>query len=223
MSRSKGKRENRKLRELIRKYKDQGYEIYADHLKFERPRSIAGVVPDLIVKKGDQEIIIEIASDENLPYLEDKLKHLSEYAASHEGTRFDLVITNPRPKISYRERSISYEYVLGELQRNLLREARQLYDQGRFESSFLILCRVLESLIKELALKKKIIAPHKRVLISQLNNMLFEKRVLSRDDFIFVKEILDYRNKIVHRLLRIEKERVREYIDFVSTLLKTIR
>lgn len=223
MNSLKGKREIKKLHELIRKYKSQGYEIYADYLDFERPRNIREFVPDLIVKKGDQEIIIEIASDESLPNLEEKLRQLSEYAADRRGTRFDLIITNPRPKISYREKINSCEYLLGDLQRNFLREARHLYNRHRFETSFVILCRVLESLMKELALKKKIIRPHEKISINQLNDMLFERRVLSRDDFIFVQEILNYRNKIVHHLQRIEKKRVQEYIDFVSTLLKTIR
>lgn len=223
MNELKGKREIRKLRELIRKYKSQGYEIYADYPEFERPQSIAGVVPDLIVKKGDQEIIIEITSDESLPNLEEKLRQLSEYAAARRGTRFDLVITNPRPKISYREKINSCEYLLGDLQRNFLREARHLYNRRHFETSFLILCRVLESIMKELALKKKIIRPREKISINQLNDILSERRVLSRDDFTFIQEIFNYRNKIVHRLQKIEKGRVQEYINFVSTLLKTIR
>jgi len=223
LSKSKRKREVRRLRELIRKYKNEGYEIYADYLDFKKPQSIAGVVPDLIVRKGDQEIIIEVISDESLKRLEDKLKRLSEYAERHEGTRFDLVVTNPRPRLPYQERIKSCEYLLRNLQRNLLREARQQYSQHHFEFSFLILCMILESLIKELAIRKKIIPIREKMSISQLIDVLFERGILSRDDFAFVQDMLDYRNKVIHGLKHIQKERLHEYIDFVSTLLKTIR
>jgi len=223
LSKSKGKREIRRLRELIRKYKNEGYEIYANYLGFKKPQSIAGVIPDLIVRKGDQKIIIEVISDESLNRLEDKVKRLSEYAERHEGTRFDLVLTNPRPRLPYQERIKSCEYLLGNLQRNLLHEAKQQYSQRNFEFSFLILCIILESLIKELAIRKKIVPIHEKMSISQLVDMLSERGVLSRDDFAFVQKMLDYRNKVIHGLQQIEKECLHEYIDFVSILLKTIR
>ena len=223
MSQFKGKREIRKLRELIRRYKNEGYAIYADYMDYERPESVGGFIPDLVVKKGDQVIIIEIASDKSLPHLGDKLNRLSEYASSQRGTRFDLVVTNPRPRISYKEKIISSEYLLKDLQRKLFREIRRLYDQRDYETSFLILIKVLESVMKELAVKRKIVTPRRKVSISQLNNILFERRVLSRDDFSFVQEILNYRNRIIHHPQRIEKDRLLDYINFVSTLLKTVK
>ena len=223
MNKLKGKRELKRLKELIREYKRQGYEIYANYLDFERPRNIGEFVPDLIVRKGDQEVIIEVTSDESLRHLQDKLKRLSEYAADHDRTRFDLIITNPRPIRSREEKLASCKYLLEDLQRSLLREIRKQYDKENFQVSFLILCQLLESLLKELALKKKIVEPSKKISIRQLNSILFESKALSSDDFLYVKALLNYRNRIIHYVEKIEKDRLREYIDFVSSLLKTVR
>lgn len=91
------KREREKTAEIAREYQKQGYKVFADLLGYERPYSISGFVPDVIAKVGDRVIITEIKASGSLKAKNKAIKQLARYAKEHPGTRFDLVVTNPRP------------------------------------------------------------------------------------------------------------------------------
>jgi len=91
------KREREKTAEIAREYREQGYKVFADIPGYERPYSISGFVPDVIAKIGDRVIIIEIKTSGSLKTKSNAIKQLARYAKEHPGTRFDLVVTNPKP------------------------------------------------------------------------------------------------------------------------------
>ena len=223
---SKEVQERKKLRELIRMYKREGYEICADYLGYEKPRVIAGIVPDLIVRKGDREIIVEIVSDKSLPHLVNKLKLLSDYAAQHRGKSFDLVVTNPKARRSYisiEDRKLFYEYLLEDLEGKLFLEVKKLYERGYFEASFRVLFRLLGSFLRKIAYEKRVVQLKRKMSTREVNSMLFENNILTKDDFVFIKKMIDYRNEVIHHRKLIQKRRLENYIDFVSTLLKSAK
>jgi hypothetical protein len=99
--------ERRKLLELIREYSKLGYEVYAEYKGYPRPYKIGEFVPDLILKKGNQMIIVEIATKQDLRDLSKKTEQFARYAEEHDSARFDLVLTNPKHRLSQKEKEIS--------------------------------------------------------------------------------------------------------------------
>lgn len=91
-------RERRRIARLAQDYKAQGYQVYTELAGSEAPESIVGVRPDLVAKKGDETIIIEVKTRETTEVGREKIEKLARYAESVPGTRFDIVMTNPRPK-----------------------------------------------------------------------------------------------------------------------------
>jgi len=226
MIQNKGIQERRKMRELIRMYKREGYEIEADYKDYGRPRPISGIVPDLVVKKDNREIIVEIVSDKSWPHLVEKMKILSEYAEKHVGTSFNLIITNPRTKrlhLSSEERELACEYLLKDLESKLLLEVRRLYDRGQTEASLLILFRLLGALLRRIACDRRLKPPKKVMSTKEANLLLYENRILTRDDFVFINRIIRRRNDLIHRRKPVIRHLLKSYIEFISTLKKSIK
>jgi hypothetical protein len=84
-----------KARALANHYKSKGFKVSSEHGNFARPRMIAGVRPDIVARKGNKVLIIEVKSNATLTRSATALRKLSQFAKSKPGYRFDLVITNP--------------------------------------------------------------------------------------------------------------------------------
>jgi len=81
---------------LIKKYRSKGYRVFAEHPKCTSPRSISKFKPDLIVKKGNQTIIIEVKTKKSIKANKKVIISLAAYAKKRPNVRFDLAITNPK-------------------------------------------------------------------------------------------------------------------------------
>ena len=86
-----------RISKLARDYKNLGYQVFAELTGYKSPDVISGVKPDLVAKKGDETIIIEVKTRDTTKSNKDKIEQLARYADSRPGTRFDFVMTNPRP------------------------------------------------------------------------------------------------------------------------------
>lgn len=222
MNRSNQALERRKLRELIREYSKLGYEVYAEFKGYPRPDKIGDFTPDLILKKGDQKIIVEIATSRDLKSLGKKFEQLAGFAEDHENVRFDIVLTNPKPRLSEEEKRISKEVLLNDIQNRLLEDTKELYEMGYYDASLLMLSVLLENALREFAIKKKAIEIHEEVPTMKLVSLLGEKGIISKSNLISIKILTDYRNRIIHKSYRPDKQKVREMLDFVSYFAKRV-
>lgn len=216
------KLEMRKLRDLIKEYSSLGYEVFAEYKSFQKPEAIGDFTPDLIVKKDDQTIIVEIATKSKLPSLNEKMKQLSQYAAENENVRFDIVLTNPKPRLSREEKKILNETLLSDAQQQLFLESRELYEKGYYESSYLVLNILFDIILRKFAIKNKVIEIQEEVPIMNLANLLFESRKISRDNLMSIKRFQECRNRIIHYFYRPEKQELQEYINFVSHFIDRV-
>jgi Holliday junction resolvase len=91
------KREREKTAEIARVYQKQGYKVFANLPGYEKPYRISGFIPDIIVKTEDKVIVIEIKSSGSLETKNHAIKQLALYAKENPKTRFDIVVTNPKP------------------------------------------------------------------------------------------------------------------------------
>ncbi len=90
-------REQIRIYKLAREYKNRGYQVFAELEGYESPDTISGIKPDLVAKKGDETVIIEVKTRDTTKSSRNRIEQLARYAEDIPGTRFDFVMTNPRP------------------------------------------------------------------------------------------------------------------------------
>ena len=90
-------RQTARISKLARDYKNDGYQVFAELTGYDSPDVISGVRPDLVAKKGDETIIIEVKTRDTARSNKNKIEQLAHYADNNPGIRFDFVMTNPRP------------------------------------------------------------------------------------------------------------------------------
>jgi hypothetical protein len=209
-------REKRRLRNLIKEYSEMGYEAYAELKGYPSPEVIEGNSPDLILKKGNKIIIIEIASTQDLKRLSDKIQVLAKYADKRENVRFDVVLSNPNPRLSEKEKIKSKEILLDDIQTRLYREANQSYSEGFYRGSFLCLTVLLENLLQQKAIEKKAISISDKITMNKLLYVLRTNRIISDSNFKTINNFVKIRNKVVHQGFEPTKETTDELFKFVS-------
>ena len=67
-------------------YENQGYKVKVDLPGGSKPKKIGGHIPDLIAKKGKQEVIVEIETRESVSKDKDQQDAFKEYT-SRKSTR----------------------------------------------------------------------------------------------------------------------------------------
>lgn len=89
---------DRKVREIARELKKDGYSVKADVGRYVRPASIgkARRRPDVEATKAGRRIIIEVETPRSLKTDKEQIKTFIRHAAHKKNTTFDIVVTKPR-------------------------------------------------------------------------------------------------------------------------------
>ncbi len=93
--------EHRRVLRLAREYRRHGYDVTVYPEAEALPSALAKYPFDLIAKADDRVIAVEVRTRENLTLngLED-LRRMTEKVNQVPGWDFELVVTNPRPRVS---------------------------------------------------------------------------------------------------------------------------
>ena len=89
---------HRKVRELSRELKKDGYTVKADIRGYQRPRPIgkARVRPDIVATKSGTTRIVEVETPSSLTRDKEQLKTFVRSAVHRKRTTLDIVVTRPR-------------------------------------------------------------------------------------------------------------------------------
>ena len=90
---------DRKVKEIARDLKKQGYSVKADVGRYTRPSSIGKYKrrPDIeAVAKSGQRRIIEVETPKSLRTDREQIKTFIRHATHKKRTSFDIVVTKPR-------------------------------------------------------------------------------------------------------------------------------
>ena len=147
-------REYKKIVQLARDYSDQGYKVLANISGYDSPDLIGNWEPDIIILKDENIIIIEVTTSESRKENKEKIKYLAEYAKSHKNIQFDLVVTNPRPKSSNKNRLKTLEEEFSFLEKSLLNNLEETVRSNRIEIAIVLAYHLLEKLLLQAAAKK---------------------------------------------------------------------
>jgi|GEM_PF-4795661 len=100
MSKGAPEREHRRVLQLAREYRSKGYQVACEEvLPYSDLRA------DLIARKDDEVIVIEVKTSASLASAKNDVVRLASQVAKIPGARFDLVLTNPRKAAGHREAS----------------------------------------------------------------------------------------------------------------------
>jgi hypothetical protein len=212
------------LKELIDEYSRSGYEILADYRDYKRPPKIGDYEPDLVIRKGNQEIVIEIVSKEQMKGVKRKLEHFARYADATKDVRFDIVLTNPRHRIVKQESDTTYREILRLTQRYLTVDVNVAYRRRQYNAAFYLLYDLLKSLLIEVAMKNSVpLREGRSTSLRTINDSLKEVNLIKKENYDAVRKIIAARNTMVHHGLEPGFQISRDYLDNARELVKALR
>lgn len=188
--------EKRKVAQLAQEYTAKGYDVFTELPRYKAPYQIRGCKPDLIAKRGDEIIIIEVKTSDSVKKSKDVITQLAQYAKEVPGARFDLVITNPRPSSSVELGALEAE--LGTIREGLLSDINEAIKQNRMDSVLLLAVRLLEGMLARLAIRQSVYVPLKQWNLASLSSRLANANVISQSVLEFANKLYRQRNALIH-------------------------
>jgi len=186
--------EKRKIASLARQYESEGYEVAMEPLSSSMLPQFRNYRPDLLVRKGEEVILIEVVSGKTSKEKQDAIEYFARYAKEQKGVRFDLVVTNTRktiPQKQYRDSKLL----------KLLRERTvKAIDETvhSYPAASIILCSLLvENLLKGLQSDESGL-PDRNISMIELAHQLQERQIISKSAQNFVAQLWEVRNKLFH-------------------------
>ncbi len=211
-------REREKIAALAREYMARGYDVLADIPIYESLAPIEGIRPDLVAKRGDEIVIVEVETSESLKKNKYIIAKLARYAKDIPGVRFDLVVTNPKPQSLVQVKANALQEQLRAMQEGLLTEIQEALEHDRPDLVVILGSRLLEQLLLRAAAKKSMRLPSpKERSLSALSRELASKNVVSQTIVEFASELQQYRNAIVHGKAQIS---IKDAVDIHRKLTK---
>jgi hypothetical protein len=185
--------ERERLLQLAEEYRDKGYEISFHPNPEDLPDFLRNYRPDMIVRRGDEAVIIEVKSRRSLNSSSRQyLQNLAQSVEQHPGWRFELVMTNPEDVVysSRAESSLQQSEIETRLQ-----VARQLATQHP-ESAILYSWSLVEATLR-------LVAEHEGMSLQRLDSLYLVKQlvtegVISRPEYQLLMDALSLRNAIAH-------------------------
>jgi REase_AHJR-like len=187
--------EERKVASLARQYQERGYKVFANLKGYERPQRLGQYEPDLIVERGDERIVIEVVSGMTMKDQHQAIVDLARRAASEKGMRFDLVVTNPRR--AKKDKATSAIRQLRRLENNLLDALDFAVERQQVVTFFVVSGVVIDHLVGRLW-EDRVSGPIDGYDPVRLASQLFERKLISKSAFDFIKELWTLRNAAIH-------------------------
>jgi uncharacterized protein YutE (UPF0331/DUF86 family) len=222
-------REQRKIKELAREYEEKGFEVLVEPNKNLLPNFLKNYQPDLVLKKGDLNVVVEVKTSETIKNSE-YLKELAAKINSIENWKFELVITNPRVKDNLRN-SKYQEFSLSEIESRLNKLSKGV-DKNFIEPHFLYAWSLFEATSRAILKAEQ---PKVEIKLNPIANIkqLYSYGIIGRIDYEWLNNISEMRNHIVHghpiqnsvikesdlnKLIRMTEDFIKEIKTFMPTI-----
>lgn len=211
--------ERERLLKLAEEYRDKGYEVSFHPNPEVLPDFLRHYRPDMMVRRGDEAVIIEVKSRRSLNSSSRQyLQNLAQSVEEHPGWRFELVMTNPEDLDYSLKAKNSLEQPEIETR---LPVARQLAIQHP-ESAILYSWSLVEATLR-------LVTEHEGLSLQRLDPLYLVKQlvtegVISRPEYQLLMDALSLRNAIAHgfKTSQLTQEFVYELIDITEQLLKAL-
>ena len=211
--------ERERLLKLAQEYRQKGYEVFFHPNPEELPDFLNNYRPDMIVRRGEENVVIEVKSRSSLNSSSNQyLGNLAQAVEKHPGWRFELVMTNPEDTMYSPKAEASLQEHEIESQLQL---ARQLITQHP-ESAILYSWSLVEATLRLIAQKEELSLQRFDPLY--LIKQLATEGVISKSEYQLLMDALPLRNSIAHgfKTTQITQNYVYELIELTEQLLRTL-
>lgn len=189
--------EKKKTAQIAEQYRRLGYQVYANLPGYDRPPAFEQVTPDLVAKKGRETIIIEIKTRDSAKRHKNQLDQLARYAKEMPGVRFDLVMTNPSPKLRTSYRALREE--LRSIKHGLITEIDKALNQENAALAVTLISRLFEAFLIRIAEQNSIHPKPDQAVSPYLAKVLADKNIISPAVMQLSNYLSEVRNTAVHR------------------------
>jgi hypothetical protein len=179
------------LRKIAQQYRKEGYDVATSPDKRELgDLSDSGI--DLLARRGKEVVAVRVLSRGDI-YDIQEIETLTRRVQSRRGWRFDVVVVSPDDDAEIPRNGSA----LGQSEiRSLAAEARTGLRAGTLRSSFLIAWTAFEAAMRDVAGREGI--PVDRDSPQLLTKTLYSNGLMSKKDYLLVKQSLQMRNALVH-------------------------
>ena len=188
MSVESDRRKNFRLKKIAAKYRNQGYEVTVEPSAERLPPELQEFRPDLIATSANDRVIVEVRSHRSFAAPPD-MSRLAQ-VAERLGWHFELAVTNPRDKMQTEVERLDTQKT-----RWRVHEATLLEASGHSEAAFLLLWSSFEAgarhWLGDRAVRRTESTP-------RLVKTLYSLGGLTQDEFEFLQDATDDRNRLVH-------------------------
>lgn len=213
------KLEREQLLKLAENYRQKGYEIFLHPNLEDLPDFLKNYRPDLIVRRGEESVVIEVKSRASLnSYSDQYLQNLAQAVEKHPGWRFEFVMINPED-ITYSPKSE------GSLQKHDIESQLQVVKQlttQHLDSAMLYCWSLVEATLRLITEKEKLSL--QRLDPLYLVKQLATEGVISQSEYRLLMDAISFRNPIAHgfKTTQLTQNFVYELIEITEKFLKDL-
>ena len=182
--------------EVADQYRSEGYKVVVAPASNEVPDFARGNGIDLIAYKGEEKVIIEVTTREDLQR-DPNIVQMARIANEQPGWRLDLVVLNPadsQDKVPLG----ALEPPLEQIDRTL-ESAERLVETGELPSALMVAWAALEAALRQSARSADITIKSYSALF--LLGALYSEGLLERGEFDSLSEALKIRNTVAHGMI----------------------
>jgi len=186
-------REHQRLRDVARKYRQRGYEVWIEPHPDQLPDFLAPFRVDILARNSDENVIVEVRTQASLTAAPE-LDGIAQALHNKPSWRFELVVTNPRDRSVLQFQDVTSLDHLDITYR--LQEARQLSAQEHGEAALLLTWSATEALLRYIADVEAVsVVQHDP---SQVTKSLFVYGVLDKEQYQVLQDGMQARNLVAH-------------------------
>jgi len=185
-------RERQRVHNLAEEYRSKGYEVIEEPVSEQLPDFLVGYQPDLLIRRGDEAVVIEVKSRSSL-IKDPRIKDLARLLQARPGWNFELVIVGEEEKLDTPAGTRPFE------KKDILQgidTAKKLLASGDLEAALLLAWPSVEAIVRMLTEKEGIVLD--RLTPSYIFKQAVTNGVISREDYNRLTEVMKYRNALVH-------------------------
>jgi Holliday junction resolvase len=186
------KRAQQRVHELAEEYRSKGYDVVEEPAPTQLPDFLAGYHPDLLLRKGDKAVVVEVKSQSTLAK-NSQIRDLARVLHAKPGWNFELVLVREEERMATPEKSRSFEK---EDIVHSLETAEKLLAAESAEAALLLTWAAVEALIRLLTEQEGITLD--RLSPDYLLKQALTNGIIARDDYRALLYILKFRNAVAH-------------------------
>lgn len=204
--------ESRRTSEVVKDYVKKGFEVILYPQEDQLPNFLKGYQLDILAKKGEENIVIEIKSRESINNSE-YLIELANKIENRNNWKLELVLTNPR------KHNLEYEIPSISIIESKLDNISQLKSSNQMEAAFLIGWATFEAATRNILQLEQ---PQSEMNLSPngLIKQLYSYGIIGKMNYNQLLKISRKRNEIVHGFFNTDNFEIDDYINRLTSLTR---